>query len=94
MIEVIQILSLSAAIAVLWRCIYIAGHIGLKDFEGHPVRFLILASGYALAAVGAMGFVFGWTYGATFMLIGVAVFMLAERRLGVKRVSKQPIHDH
>lgn len=82
----LQLLSLVAALAILFRCIYIAAHIGLKEFNGHLVRFLFLSGGYALAGTSAMATVFGAPHMKYLFVISIAIIFFADRRLGFKRV--------
>ena len=77
-------LSILAALAVIVRCVCIAAHLSRKDFAGHMARFYVLAASYAISAGGALAAIIAWHFGLELMLIGMAGFFLAERRLAGK----------
>lgn len=87
----INLLSILAVIAIVVRCIYIAAHLSRKDFIGHRTRYCIMAWGYSITPVAALGLMFGWQYGPHLMVIGVASIFVTERRLsGVHRNPGSP----
>lgn len=86
MINLINLLTVLAVIAIIIRCIYIAAHLSKKDFIGQRMRFCIMAWGYSITPVAALGMIAGWQYGPHLLAIGVAAIFMTERRLsGIQR---------
>jgi hypothetical protein len=74
------VVALLSAGAVLVRCICVAGTLNAHEWSGHPFQFAGLAAGYALAGGGAVGMVLGWHHAPDLLLVGVACWVIFERR--------------
>lgn len=74
-------LSVLAALIIIVRCICIAAHLSRKEFPGHQLRFFVLAASYAICGGAAVASAFDARDGAHLLLLGMAGFFIAERRL-------------
>ena len=77
---IINAVGMLAMCAVLARCICVVPRLSRKSWTGHRVHFTALAGTYALLAGGAVGTALHWGLGPTMLLIGVAGWVLFDRR--------------
>jgi hypothetical protein len=59
----------------------IASRISLKEWVGHPLQFIGTSVAYPLLAGGAFGVLFERHAGYVLLSIGVALLLLADRRM-------------
>lgn len=76
----ISLLLLSAAGAVLVRCICVASKMSASSWRGHRLQFTALSMAYALLAGGASGTVLGFNHAPDLLLCGLALWAISERR--------------
>lgn len=80
-------ISLSlAALVVLWKTIEVCASIDIHNFEGSPLHFCAMAVYWAMFGAGAVAVAAQQPIGGAMLLLGVAIFCLANRR-------RSP-HDH
>lgn len=82
MSTLIWLVSLLAAGVVLVRVVCVAAHLSRRNFNGHPLQFLALSASYALLAGGATGTVLHLKIGPLMLLVGVALWVVFDRRRG------------
>lgn len=77
---ILILFEMIAAVVILTRCVCIASTHSRKTWEGHPLAFIGIATGYPLLVGGAIGMLLGWTASPWLLLFGVAIVILADRR--------------
>lgn len=77
---VLTVLMLVATGAVAMRCLSLVSILSHKKWVGHTVEFIGFSVAIALTVGGAFGILLGSNFGATLMLIGVAGWMIFDRR--------------
>lgn len=74
-------ISLSlAALVVLWKTIVVCASIDIRNFDGHPLRFIAMAFYWAMFGAGAVAVAAAQPIGGAMLLTGVAVFCMTNRR--------------
>lgn len=76
----LSIFSILAAAIVMYRTISLVSTIDIHKFDGHPWRFVALASHCALIGAGAVAVALGAAVGAQMLLAGVSLMIIADRR--------------
>ena len=76
----IQLISLLATCVILTRCICMAAQVNKKEWSGHPLQFIGFAVAYGLSSGGSLGVVFGWQHAPIVLLLGVAGWVMFDRR--------------
>lgn len=79
------LVSLVAAMVVVFRSVCVAAHLSRKGWDGHLWQFVGIAMSYALIAGGAVAVVLHWHGGATLLLLGMCGWILMDRRNRVTR---------
>lgn len=69
----------SAAI-ILWWCIHLAARMDRRKFDGHHVRFILIAVSVALIGGGALGAVLNIQMSRELLIFGLAGMVFFERR--------------
>ena len=77
---IIFLLKLAIAILVLMRSVCLGSTVSRREWYGHPMRFIMLASSYALLAGGAIAWVFGMPAAVWLFAGGVSALILFDRR--------------
>lgn len=77
---ILTILMLLATGAVMMRCLSLVSILSHKKWVGHTFEFLGFSIAIALTVGGAFGILLGSNFGAVFLLIGVAGWMVFDRR--------------
>lgn len=73
---------LMSAMFILVRAVFLAAHLSIKNWRGHPFRFAGVAAANSFLAAGAVGIVLGWHQGVSLLLIGAALKMASDRKDG------------
>lgn len=77
----VNAVMLIAMCIVLARCICMVPRLSPKGWTGRRAQFSALAGTYALLAGGAVGTALHWELGSAMLLIGVAGWVLFDRRV-------------
>ena len=67
---------------VLVRCVCVAAKMSHREWEGHPLQFYGITASYALTGGGAVGMALGMVSAPVLLLIGVALWVVFDRRRG------------
>ncbi len=76
-----NLILIVAAGIILMRCTCIVAKLSPRNWYGHRLQFLGLASSYSFIAGGAVGTAFAWHLGPSFLLVGLAGLVLFDRRI-------------
>jgi len=79
------VLSIAAAVVVLWRSTCVAAHLSRKEWGGHLLEFVGITGSYALICGGAVGIPIGYAPAPLMILVGVAGWILFDRRNPLQR---------
>jgi len=71
---------LASTVVVMMRCITLAAHLNRKLWLDHGLMFGGFSVSIALTAGGAVGVLFGWIHAPTMLVIGIAGWMIFDRR--------------
>lgn len=71
---------IAAAVVVMYRTICLISALDAQRFDGHPWRFLAIASHCALVGSGAVAVAFGSPAGGPMLLAGISIMVVADRR--------------
>lgn len=77
---IIQIISVVAALIVLWKIVTVASTLDVQSYRGHPVRFVGLTLHWALLGVGAAAAALHVDAATPLLLVSAAVLVLVDRR--------------
>lgn len=75
----VLIFKLIVAVLIMMRTICLGSTVSRREWYGHPLRFIMLASSYALWAGGAIAWLFGLPI-AVWMFAGGTISMLVFDR--------------
>lgn len=82
--ETSMVLSFKLIVAtiIMMRTICLGSTVSRRDWYGHPLRFLMLASSYTLLAGGAFAWLFGLPIAVWLFASGTVTALLFDRRRG------------
>lgn len=78
--SVILVVKLAVAIVVIMRSICLGSTVSRREWYGHPLRFIMLASSYALLAGGSLAWLFGMPVAVWMFGLGAVSMLLFDRR--------------
>jgi hypothetical protein len=73
----VQVIS---AAVILVRTIQLGSHLTWSEWKGHPLQFIGMTLAYPMLMGGAVGFLLSREEGFTFLIAGVALVILSDRR--------------
>lgn len=77
------VITFISAGVVLVHGICVASRLSRQGWYGHPLLFFGISASYALVCGGSVGIVLGWTPGPMLLLLGVAGWVIFDRRIRV-----------
>lgn len=77
---IVNAVAMIAMCVVLARCICVVPKLSRTGWTGHRAHFAALAGTYAFLAGGAAGTALHWALGPTMLLVGVAGWVIFDRR--------------
>ena len=72
--------KLIVAAIIMMRTICLGSTVSRREWYGHPLRFIMLASSYALLAGGAIAWLFGLPIAIWLFASGTVAALLFDRR--------------
>lgn len=76
----ITVMLAICTLIILSRCVCAASKLNRREWDGHAMRFAGIAGAYAAVAGGALGTLMAWQYGPATLMLGVAGWILFDRR--------------